>query len=100
MSLSVIEFIVTALKAARSVKGLTQRALSKATRIPQSHISKIEKGLVDLHASSLIVLARSLGLEVMLVPRGLVPVVEALQRSNGKGEGVPLYQLQEGDENG
>lgn len=97
------QFIIDAIKTARKRKGLTQRDLSTKTKIPQSHISKIEKGSVDLHISSLIEIARTLDLEIMLVPRSLVMTVEALQRSssNNEQEQIPLYQLDpEVDPNG
>jgi transcriptional regulator with XRE-family HTH domain len=55
-----LEHIVGALKAAREEKGLSQRALS------------------DLKLSSLVELARVLGLELMLVPRRLVPAVQTM----------------------
>ena len=37
-------------KAAREASGLSQRALSDLVGVPQSHISKIEKGGVDRKA--------------------------------------------------
>jgi len=48
---------------------------------PRSHISKVEKGAVDLRLSSLIELARALDLEFMLVPRPVVPAVRSIIRS-------------------
>ena len=75
-----VEHIGTILKNARLEKGLSQRALSVKSGVPQSHISKIESGLVDLQTSSLIELSRVLDLELMLVPRTLVHTVHALQR--------------------
>lgn len=38
------EEIINALKKGREAKGLSQRALSARTGVPQSHISKIESG--------------------------------------------------------
>lgn len=70
------------LKAARLEKGLSQRALSQRIGVPQSHISRIESGQVDLKTSSLVEIARALGFELTLVPRSLVPAVEALSRSS------------------
>jgi transcriptional regulator with XRE-family HTH domain len=75
------EHVIAALKAARMEKGLSQRDLSKQTGVPQSHISKIETGAVDIQLSSLIELARVLGLEVMPVPRKLAPAVQTIVRS-------------------
>jgi transcriptional regulator with XRE-family HTH domain len=70
-----------ALKQARLELGLTQRALGERVRLPQSHISKIEQGGVDLQLSSLTELARALELEVQLVPRHALPAVEGVVRS-------------------
>ena len=79
--LNVIEGLAEGLKQARESKGLSQRELGARIAVPQSHISRIESGAVDLKASSLIEFARALDLEVMLVPRSLVPAVEAMSRT-------------------
>ena len=76
------DHILAALKAARTNKALSQRELSKEAGVPQSHISKIEAGAVDLQLSSLIAIARALDLEVLTVPRKLVPAVRAIVRSD------------------
>lgn len=91
-----IEYLAASLKNARIGKGLTQRELSSKVRIPQGHISKIEQGNVDLQISSLIELARSLDLEVMLIPRPLIAVVEAMQRNTSEDQ--PLYQIEQEEE--
>jgi transcriptional regulator with XRE-family HTH domain len=75
------EEIVAKLKEARELKQLSQRDLGAVAGVPQAHISKIENGAVDTRLSSLVELARALDLEVMLVPRKLVPAVEAIVRS-------------------
>jgi transcriptional regulator with XRE-family HTH domain len=76
-----IEEIIGSLKAARKAKGLSQRDLSARAGVPQSHISKIESGKVDLQLSSLIQLARLLDLEVTLVPKKAIPAVDSIVRS-------------------
>jgi len=78
-----IEQIGTTLRDAREARGLSQRALSAKTGVPQSHISKIENGAVDLRVSSLIELARALDLELVLVPRKAMPAVQSIARSSG-----------------
>ena len=75
------DHVIEALRVARQAKQVSQRRLSQTAGMPQSHLSKIEQGQVDLQLSSLVELARSLDLEPMLVPRRLVPAVEALLRS-------------------
>lgn len=78
------EYIAATLKAARETKGFSQRDLSKRTGVPQSHISNIENGAVDLRLSSLIELARVLGLELMLLPRKTVPAVRSIVRQGAQ----------------
>lgn len=78
-----IEHIGDALREAREAKGLSQRALAKSSGIPQSHISKIENGGVDLTLTSLLALTRALDLEPMLIPRKLIPAIQSLVRTSG-----------------
>ena len=85
------------LREARKKKGISQGALSSKTGIPQSHISKIESGTVDLRISALNELSRNLDLELMLVPRQLVPTFKALLSDSGLKDQkqIPVYQLTE-----
>ena len=76
------EHIADMLKSAREGKGLSQRALSEQTGVPQGHISKIENNTVDLRASNLVKLARVLELEVVLAPRKAVPAIQSIVRDN------------------
>jgi len=97
-----LEEIANSLRAARVARGLSQRELSARTGVPQGHISKIENGTVDLRLSSLVELARVLDLELTLVPRKLLPAVQAIARGKaddrGDGEIVrPAYRLDEDD---
>ena len=92
-----IEHITHALRAARKAQGLNQRTLSIKVGIPQSHISKIENGAVDLRLSSLVELARALNLEIELIPRKSVPAVHAImkqmsQNKSNLGEFNPSYE--------
>jgi transcriptional regulator with XRE-family HTH domain len=101
---------VKLLKSARERRGLSQRALAAKIGVPQSHLSKIESGGVDLQTSSLIQLARALDLEMVLVPRRLLPAIAALQRQSEPdsshpgiaepGKAVPAYQLNPEDGDG
>jgi len=75
-----IKEVARTLKAAREAKGLSQRGLAARADLPQSHISKIENGGVDLRVSSLVELARALDLELALVPRISVPAVKSIVR--------------------
>lgn len=81
------EHMAAILRHARENKGLSQRDLGAVAGVPQSHISKIEKGAVDLRLTSLIELARALDLELVLVPRPAVPAVQSIVRSAAPGTG-------------
>lgn len=78
------EHIAKTLRKAREIKGLSQRGLSAMSGVPQGHISKIENGAVDLRLSSLIELARTLDLELTLVPRNTVPAVNSIVRAGAR----------------
>ena len=82
-----IDHIARTLRNAREARGLSQRALSARVGMPQSHISKIENGAVDLRVSSLVELARVLDLELELVPRKALPAVYAIV--GGSDESAP-----------
>ena len=93
--------ILKSLKEARRRKGFSQRELSARSGVPQSHISKIESGAVDLRISSLIALARVLDLELELVPKKSIPAVKSIVRSSMSAEVVearPAYSLDGGDD--
>jgi len=95
-----MEEIAKILKKARQAKGLTQAELGKKMGWPQSHISKIEGGEVDLRLSSLKEMARLLDLEPMLIPRALTPTVRSVISGRGQ-EQKPAWQpdtLPESDE--
>lgn len=106
-----IKEIAGKLRAARQARGLSQRALSQMSGVPQGHISKIEKGAVDLRLSSLIELARVLDLELTLVPRKALPAVQSIVRASeranrnsgehpsGVEEARPAYRL-DGEDDG
>ncbi|MCY4056826.1 MAG: helix-turn-helix transcriptional regulator [Gammaproteobacteria bacterium] len=51
-----------ALKEARVARGLSQAELGAMVGLPQSHISRIESGAVDVGISALLEICRSLGL--------------------------------------
>ena len=86
---------------ARKVAGLSQAELGAKVGLPQSHISRVESGAVDVRLSSLLEISRTLGLEPIAVPRSLVPAVRALVRGAGSQDAPPerrpAYSLDEDD---
>lgn len=99
--MSVIEYLTKSLKSARQEKNLSQRALSLKTGIQQTKISRIESDQADLRVSTLVALARSLELELVLIPRSLLPAVNSItqKKSNSDNSSTapePAYQLGSG----
>ncbi len=76
-----------ALRAARKAEGLSQRALSDRIGLTQAQISKFENGRADPRLSSLVEVARGVGVEVMLVPKDAVPAALALGAQPESGDG-------------
>lgn len=69
--------LAVALKSARVARGWSQRELGGRAGLPQAQISKIENAEVDPQISTLLELARSLDLDLQLVPRVALTAVEA-----------------------
>ena len=84
------QYISQKLKKSRKNMGLSQRALSERAGVPQSHISKIESGNVDLRLSSLVALSRVLELELALIPRKYLSAVNSIVGgANSEAGGKP-----------
>ena len=75
-----VESLTQAIRQARLAKGWSQRDLSARAHMTQAQISRIENGEVDLQVSTLVELARSLDLDLQLVPRSALKAVEAAVR--------------------
>lgn len=85
--------IIKLLKKARIERKLKQSELGSKLGLPQSHISKIERGDTDLRLSTVADMARLLDLELVLVPRHLLPMIKAM--IEGKEEQKPMWGLDE-----
>jgi transcriptional regulator with XRE-family HTH domain len=90
------DLIRTLIEARRS-RGWSQRDLATRTGLPQAHISAIETGKVAPRYGTMLDLVRILGHDLLIVPRALVPAVQALisdgkQTATDDDEGErPLY---------
>jgi hypothetical protein len=65
--------------------------------LPQPHISAIESGEIVPRFDTLLDIVRVLELDLLLVPRSLVPAVQSLIRAQKEPESAekPLYALDE-----
>lgn len=69
----------------RAKASLSQRALAARSGVSQAHISQIETGRLEPGLASFIQIARALDLEVVLVPKKLLPAVKGVLRSDVEG---------------
>jgi len=90
-----------ALKQARERRNWSQRDLASRLGLTQPHISGIESGKIVPRYDTLLELVRILDSDLLMVPRALVPVVQALIRDQAKpeeGEGEERSLYADGDE--
>jgi len=66
---------------ARGQRRWGQRELGAAVGLPQPHISAIESGEIVPRFDTLLDIVRVLDLDLLLVPRSLVPAVQSLIRA-------------------
>lgn len=86
------------IKEARQKRGWGQRKLASLVGLQQPHISAIESGEVVPRFDTLIEIVRILDLDLILVPRPLVPAVQSLIRAGEESSGAaeqPLYAVSE-----
>ena len=76
--------IVSFLVRARKVAGLTQTELAERAGLSRMAVQKAESGSTDPRLSTLEVMARAMGLELMLVPRNIRPELEQFLQSGGR----------------
>jgi transcriptional regulator with XRE-family HTH domain len=86
------------IKEARAKRGWGQRELGARIGLPQPHLSGIESGEIVPRFDTLLEIVRVLDMDLLLVPRSLVPAVQSLIRAQKHPESGerPLYAA--GDE--
>jgi transcriptional regulator with XRE-family HTH domain len=70
------------LKEARRKRGWSQAELGRRASLPQMHISGIESGKIVPRFDTLLDLVRVLDYDLLMVPRSLVPALQALIRAH------------------
>uniref|UniRef100_UPI003340DBD1 helix-turn-helix transcriptional regulator n=1 Tax=Castellaniella defragrans TaxID=75697 RepID=UPI003340DBD1 len=77
------------LAAARRGLGLNQAQLADRAGLSRMAVQKAESGMTDPRLSTLEVMARALGMELMLVPAAIRPDLEQFIQSGGRVLGQP-----------
>jgi len=70
------------LKEARRKRGWSQAELGRRASLPQMHISGIESGKIVPRFDTLLDVVRVLDYDLLMVPRSLVPALQALIRDH------------------
>ncbi|MFN3808498.1 helix-turn-helix domain-containing protein [Asticcacaulis sp.] len=78
---------------ARQSSGLTQEQVARLAGISRPRYREVEAGSAAARATTLINIARALGLEMMMVPQSLVPAVNALLRPHDDDD-LPAFVAQ------
>ncbi len=79
------------LKAARKARQLTQEQVAEMAGISRPRYREIETGSSAARTTTLINIARALGLELMLIPQAMVPAVDALLRPHDDLDDLPAF---------
>ena len=85
----IVSNIVDELRHARKAAGLTHDMLALRAGVSRMTVQRTEAGKIDPRLSTLLVLARALGMDLMLVPKALRPDLEDFVRSGGRFLGQP-----------
>ena len=85
------------LRHARLAAAMTQEQVADLAGISRPRYRDIEKGTAAARATTLMNVARALGLEMMLVPQVMVPAVQALLRPHSDDD-LPAFVSQPDDD--
>lgn len=88
------------LKTARLDAAMTQEQVADLAGISRPRYRDIETGAAAARASTLINIARALGLELMLIPQVMVPAVEALLRPHDDDDLPAFVSSSDDDDHG
>jgi len=79
-------YIIDQLRTIRQALGMKQAELGAKVGLPQSHVSRIEKGTTNPRLSTITDIARVMDYKLVLVPHTLVPSITSLLKKGGNQE--------------
>ena len=88
------------LKRARLAASLTQEQIADMAGISRPRYRDIETGAAAARATTLMNIARALGLEMMLIPQAMVPAVKSLLRPHDDDDLPAFVSQAEEDDRG
>ena len=84
-----INDLAHALQEARRAAGLSQADLAERAGVSRMTVQKLEAGAIDPRVSTIVVLVRALGLDLLLVPAALKSTMVEFLRAGGRAVGQP-----------
>ena len=92
--------LIEELELARKAAQMSQEQLATSAGLSRMTVQRTEAGQIDPRLSSVAAMAKTLGMDLMLVPTALRPDLESFVRSGGRflgqpaGSGAPLSIVQ------
>jgi DNA-binding XRE family transcriptional regulator len=91
-----MSFLIQELLASRKAADMSQQQLALSAGLTRMTVQRTEAGQIDPRLPSVAAMAKTLAMDVMLVPTALRPELESFVRSGGRflgqpaGSGAPL----------
>ncbi|MER9970595.1 helix-turn-helix transcriptional regulator [Mesorhizobium sp. M0060] len=98
--LEILREIGRLFRQARLAAAMTQEQVADLAGISRPRYRDIEKGAAAARATTLMNIARALGLEMMMVPQVMVPAVQALLRPNDDDDRPAFVPQPDDDDHG
>lgn len=86
----ILKEIGNVLKVARQTSAMTQEQVADLAGISRPRYRDIETGVAAARTTTLVNIARALGMELMLIPQAVVPAVQSLLRPDD-GDDLPAF---------
>jgi transcriptional regulator with XRE-family HTH domain len=97
LSSETIKYLGRILRDTRKQAGLTQAQVAERAGITRPRYREIESGDAAARTTTLVNVARALGMELMLIPQSMVPGVHALLRPS-EDEDRPAFTTEADDD--
>jgi transcriptional regulator with XRE-family HTH domain len=85
---------------ARQTAGLSQEQIAQRANISRPRYRDIETGAAAARATTLVNVARALGMEMMLIPQAMVPAVQSMLQPTDDDDHRPAFTSDVEEEEG
>jgi transcriptional regulator with XRE-family HTH domain len=96
----ILKEIGNVLKVARQTSAMTQEQVADLAGISRPRYRDIETGVAAARTTTLVNIARALGMELMLIPQAVVPAVQSLLRPDDSDDLPAFVSRPDDDDHG